>query len=423
MTSRRHRGDGSVYKHSRSGLWVCSISDGVTYSGKRRRNVKSFARKSEAESELRKQRSAREQGKLARGQDRTLGAFAEWWFASEGQTAVRESTLSTYRTIYETYIAATFAKRKMRDIEPRDIIDWMASIEAAGKSRNTAKRARGILHLLYQHAVRLDEVPVNVVSKVKAPAFNEASRRKREDPLSIAEARQLLAQVIGTPLDAIVHLGLCLGLRRGEVLGLTWSAIDFMVPELEIRAGLKEVRVFLPTGERKIKRVIDRPKTRNSQRTLPIGEELLGALKRRKASQNEDRLRAGTTWVDNDLVFTNAIGESLWPSNVWNRYKKFLAVNGFRPISFHDLRHTAVHLMLDIEVPLEEVSQTMGHATIAITKDIYGGNVRALSDRGTRKLGDYLSGKDSQSVALPLSLGASSPNSASGRAAFWQGDR
>lgn len=65
----------------------------------------------------------------------------------------------------------------------------------------------------------------------------------------------------------------------------------------------------------------------------------------------------------------------------------------------------------------------MGHATIAITKDIYGGNVRALSDRGTRKLGDYLSGKDSQSMSLPLSLGTASPNSASGRATYWQGDR
>ena len=402
---------------------MCSLSDGLDFSGKRRRTVKSFAKKSEAEAELRRLRSAREQGKLARGRDRTLGAFAEWWFASEGQTAVRESTLSTYRTIYETYISATFAKQKMRDIEPRDIIDWMALIEASGKSRNTAKRARGILHLLFAHAVRLDEVPVNVVSKVKAPAFNEASRRKREDTLAIAEARQLLAQVTGTPLDAIVHLGLCLGLRRGEVLGLTWSAIDFSVPELEIKACLKEVRVFLPTGERTTKRVTDRPKTRNSQRTLPVGEELLAALKRRKASQNEDRLRAGTTWTDNDLVFTNPTGDPLWPSNVWSKYKKFLAKNGFRPISFHDLRHTAVHLMLEIEVPLEEVSQTMGHATIAITKDIYGGNIRALSDRGTRKLGDYLTGKDSQSVALPLSMASVSRNSASGRAAFWQGDR
>lgn len=343
-------------RHFTSGVASCASSHEVNFSGKRRRTVKSFVKKSEAESELRKQRSAREQGKLARGQDRTLGAFAEWWFASEGLTAVRESTLSTHRTIYETYVASTLAKRRMRDIEPRDIIDWMASIEASGKSRNTAKRARGILRLLYSHAVRLDEVPVNVVSKVKSPALSEASRRKREDPLSVAEARQLLARVTGTPLDAIVHLGLCLGLRRGEVLGLTWGAIDFLVPELENRAGLKEVRVFLPTGERRTKRVIDRPKTRNSQRTLPIAEEILGALKRRKASQNEDRLRAGTTWVDNDSVFTKANGESLWPSNVWHRYKKFLAVNGFRPISFHDLCHTAVHLMLEIEVPLEEVS-------------------------------------------------------------------
>ena len=99
---------------------------------------------------------------------------------------------------------------------------------------------------------------------------------------------------------------------------------------------------------------------------------------------------AGDVWKDNDFVFTNDIGGPLNPNGVSKRFSKLLARMGYRHIRFHDLRHSTAFLLLEAETPLEEVSQLLGHSSIAITKDIYAPYVPALSNRALARMEEVL---------------------------------
>ena len=99
---------------------------------------------------------------------------------------------------------------------------------------------------------------------------------------------------------------------------------------------------------------------------------------------------AGNAWQEADYVFTNDIGGPLNPNGVSKRFSKLLTRMGYRHIRFHDLRHTTAVLSLAAGTPLEEVSQLLGHSSIAITKDIYAPYVPALSNRAIAKMEEVL---------------------------------
>ncbi len=422
MTARRHHGDGSVYRDARSGRWIASLSNGTDATGRRRRPRKAFKSKAEAEGHLRKLRAQRDQSGLPKGPSQTLDEFTTWWFATEGRGAVRPSTLSTYQALYRLYLKPGLGRRRLVDIEPIDVITLQSELEERGRSRNTVKRARSVLHLLFNHAVRLEVATRNPVSRVKPLRMTEESRVHRHDPLSIVEAKELLAVAEGTDLEGIVTLALVLGLRRGEVLALHWKSVNLETGTLQVTGTLKEYRAELPDGSGKVTLRVDPPKTRNSARTIQLPAPVIGLLRRHRSTQNQARLHAGTTWVDNDAVFTNPTGGYLWPNAVLDRFKRMRRDHDMRPIRFHDLRHSAATMMLELGVPLEAASQTLGHATIGITKDIYASYVPALINRATATMGEALLGAPTEVRALPK-IAHGDGASRSSRAPDWQADR
>ena len=106
--------------------------------------------------------------------------------------------------------------------------------------------------------------------------------------------------------------------------------------------------------------------------------------------QQLQKMVAGNAWQETGYVFTNDIGGPLNPNGVSKRFSKLLTRMGYRHIRFHDLRHTTAVLLLIAETPLEQVSQLLGHSSIAITKDIYAPYVPALSNRAIAKMEEVL---------------------------------
>jgi integrase len=152
-------------------------------------------------------------------------------------------------------------------------------------------------------------------------------------------------------------------MRRGELLGLRWSAVNLQRGTLTINATLRQV------GPRHF--AWDEPKTERSRRTLPLPAIALEAL-------GEQKARATSATV----VFARADGRPLPPAEVTREFQQLLADAGIRRVTFHALRHTAAAIMLDRSGgDLRQVSVMLGHSTIATTVDIYGGMAEAAKEK------------------------------------------
>jgi integrase len=155
------------------------------------------------------------------------------------------------------------------------------------------------------------------------------------------------------------------GLRQGELLGLRWTDVDLDTGKLSVRCSLKVTDRgldFSPT------------KNKASRRSVPLNNSAVAALSAHRLRQNEERLRLGELWADNDLVFPNRLGKPMNPSNLYNReFRVLLEKAGLqgRGFTFHSLRHTfATELFRRGEHP-KIVQSLLGHSSITQTMDRY----------------------------------------------------
>ncbi len=135
-----------------------------------------------------------------------------------------------------------------------------------------------------------------------------------------------------------------------------------------------------------------RPKTARSRRRVELTVLALDALRRHRAAQREARLKAGSLWHDRGLVFTNAFGGYVSVSNLLDGFRGLLACAELPRVRFHDLRHTAATLMLARGIHPKIVSEMLGHATVAITLDLYSHVTETMQRAATREIDLLLTG-------------------------------
>ena len=159
-----------------------------------------------------------------------------------------------------------------------------------------------------------------------------------------------------------INLAVGLGLRRGEVFGLQWKDIDFANNTIHICHNLVCI-----TGEK----VIGKPKTDSSDRTLLMPDYLAEVLRKHKIEQARARLKRLSLYDDNDLVCCNEDGSPCHTGSYSQTFSDFLKRSGLKHIRFHDLRHINATLMLQYGVPAKIASERLGHSTIQTTMNIY----------------------------------------------------
>jgi integrase len=157
------------------------------------------------------------------------------------------------------------------------------------------------------------------------------------------------------------------GLRRGEVLALTWSDVDLKSRQLRVRRNLQRVGGQLLFGT---------PKTARSLRTIALPASCVAQLRERREQQVQERAEAGLDWQPLDiqpdgLVFTTLTGTALDPRNLNRSLAALCSKAKLRPIRVHDLRHTCASLMLAEGVGVRTIMETLGHSSITMTLDTY----------------------------------------------------
>ena len=154
------------------------------------------------------------------------------------------------------------------------------------------------------------------------------------------------------------------GMRRGELLALHWADVDLDGGYVQVRFTLQHT-----SGE---SYYFAQPKTKSSKRKVALTGVAIEALRRHRQRQQEQAEMLGEAWRDEDLVFTNPIGEAMRGNYLLQRhFAPLLKRAGLPAIRFHDLRHTAATLMLRQRIHPKVVSEMLGHSQIGITLGAY----------------------------------------------------
>ncbi len=135
------------------------------------------------------------------------------------------------------------------------------------------------------------------------------------------------------------------------------------------------------------------PKTERSRRSIALAPFTLEKLREHRVRQLEVKLKAGSLWHDNDLVFCSSVGGHLHTSrDVFTQFKKLLKLAGLPDIRFHDLRHSSATMLLVLGIHPKVVQEMLGHSQIAMTMDIYSHVLPTMQVEAVGKLDSVLRG-------------------------------
>ncbi len=372
MKNRNAKGGGSVRQRD-NGTWEARC----TINGK----SKSFygKRQSDALKAMRAALAASDEGVYFEPKKFTLSQWLDIWLNEYVQPSVKPLTYAAYKTSANTHIIPALGNVKIALLNPTQVQAFYNDLLRVKKiSAKTIKNVHGVLHKALEQAVELHYIPVNATNACKLPRVE----KKEIKPLAEAEIASFIDAAKDDEFADIFTVTLFLGLRRGEVCGLPWDAVNFKTNTITIKQQLSIARdgtgyYIAPTKSDKI-------------RSLTAPQFVMDLLREVKRKQAIQRVEHAFAWKDNhNLVFTNEEGQHIAPVTLYVHFKRIAEKIGRPDARFHDLRHTYAVTALQEGDDVKTVQQNLGHATASFTLDVYGHVSEKMKQESANRMQKY----------------------------------
>ena len=347
-----------------------SKSTGLPVKGNKKRAeamLQEARRTMEAELQLRQME--REKGYTDNPADILFTRFLLDWLEMM-KASVEITTYAAYSSGIKNRIVPYFEEHhpglRLRQVTPKQLQDYYTyEMKVNGVSANTVIHRHANIRKALQYAFKTGLLSSNPADRIERP-------KKQKFVGSIYDEHELekLFQIVrGDPIELGVILAAFYGLRRSEVVGLKWDAIDFKKKTITIRHTVTQVTL---NGKSTIIEK-DRTKTKSSYRTLPLVPPFEELLHRLKLQQEQNRKLCGKSYNTEaeGYIYVNEIGELVKPGYITQHFPLILEKYGLRKIRFHDLRHSCASLLYANGVSLKEIQEWLGHSDISTTSNIF----------------------------------------------------
>ena len=310
----------------------------------------------------------------------------EYVSKKERTKSVSHQTATGYSAILKQLNGTRLGRCRISHITADIISEFMEELLENGLSTTTANKAHVFLKSVCREAVRRGDLPGNPFDLVNPPRRHpKPVNSLTKDGLSRLNAK--LAEAADDPVCVAARLALMTGMRQGEICALRWVDIDLKERVLRVDHSLVRVKGSYEMSV---------PKTPKSRRLIPFGESLAATLRDRKARMKFDAADAGLGWDDRAFVLGTPDGRWMNPyylGQQWSSFARFNDVRGTQgeQVRFHDLRHTFATLSIMGGVDVKTVSVILGHASAAMTLDIYADALEDSKRAGMELMDSILS--------------------------------
>lgn len=290
----------------------------------------------------------------------TLGDWLDIWF-SEYLGGIKPLTVANYEIQINKHLKPGLGTIRLDNLNPYTIqrfYNGLGNGEIAALAPKTVKNIHGVLHKALHQAVLNGYIRTNPADACVLPKIQKPEIKPLEHEQIVALLKSLPDEAYGN----LFLVALFTGMRQGELLGLSWDAVDFKNGIITVKQQLqrKDGAYFLCT-----------PKS-GKPRMIAPAPFVLDALKKEQRKQHENRKNAGSLWENKwNLVFTDTIGKNLVRRTVDKHFKNIVDNSGLESCRFHDLRHTYAVNSLQAGDDIKTVQANLGHATAAFTLDVY----------------------------------------------------
>jgi integrase len=369
MTPRRPNA-AAPQRDERTGTWWFVVDAGTVNGRRKQARRRGFPTKKAAQQELDRVRVSVTERTYVAPKRQTLAAFVEDDWLPAVKMSLEQSTWASYARNLRRHVVPRIGDLQLTAIDAGHLNRMYAELRQSGNlgynkggplSARTVRYVATIVGEALGAAVQWDRLARNPAQKANPPRAKDA----KAPPMKTwtgAQLERFLALAEGNRYHPAWFFLATTGVRRGEALGLRWPEIDFGARTAALRATITAV-------EHQIK-INHRTKT-DKDRVIELDTHTIAVLKAWRARQAQERLLAGEGYRDDGLIFCHPDGRPYHPERFSREFERMIERHRLDRIRLHDLRHTWATLALKAGVPLKVVSERLGHATTAITADIY----------------------------------------------------
>ena len=331
----------------------------------------------------------------------TVADYLAAWLETRQAADISPGTRALDKVIVAAYLNPHIGSVPLQELGTTHVSKMYTDLAKTLKGKSI-RNVHGVLRKALGDATRWKPRPLlaaNPLDGMKPPARSDSVIR---EAWSANEVHQFLQVAASDRLGAIWRLALASGLRRGELLGLTWGdieldrtvkveGVDVLAPQVNVRRQV----LLLPKSGPYLR---ETTKSRR-ERKVRLDEQTAAALRGWKARQAEERLAFGPAYrtmgglhVEAAWVVTEPDGFVVHPDTLLRRWRALVKKAGVKSIPLHGARHSYATLALEAGVRLDIVSKQLGHASIAITADTYGHPDDKALEEAARQVGTVLEG-------------------------------
>ena len=353
-------------------------------TGERIRKYKSVKNvtKKEAEQIMRKMIDEIEKGYYVENSKITITEWVNTWMDVYIESNVSPTTKSRYRGMIDRYIIPVIGHVQVQHLNTLTVQKWVNGLKispSSGKelSASTIKHAYHVLKGAMDKAVLAGIIARTPCQGIMLPKGSKKAAVIYDEQ----QIKELIFFAKGTEMELIIDMELCMGLRRGELLGLEWGDIDWD----NNRINIVRNRVVVDGAP-----VVKEPKTKNSKRTVDVPAQLMAKLKAHQKTCMENRLKMGRNYIVTDYVIVHPNGQPIYPEYVSQMLTKLQNRAGLPKCRFHDLRHLCASILLKQGISAKVAQERLGHADIQTTLNIYSHVLPSSAKDAAEKIGEMV---------------------------------
>ena len=352
-------------------------------TGERKRKYKTVTgTKKEADQALRRFITELERGEYIEDNNITVSDWLQKWLEVYIVPTVSPTTLVGYKGMIRRYIDPLIGHLQIQEMNALAVQIWVNKLKVSPSSGEplTAGAIKHTYHVLrgaMDKAVQAGLIHRSPCAGIQLPK----GEKKKPVIYDETQIQQLLDFARGTEMELIIDLELCMGMRRGELLGFQWQDIDWDKNQIHIIRS----RVAVDG-----KSVVKQPKTESGTRTVDVPEILMKKLKAHKIKCMEQKIRVGRRLLEEDFIIVHPDGKPIYPEYVSQLITKLQKRANLPKCRFHDLRHLCASIMVKQGVEVKVAQERLGHKDITTTMNIYAHVLPGSAREAAEKIGQLV---------------------------------